>query len=125
LEVSLLLIRDEKRRSLIVAALADEFSNRILASAIINPRSVMDLVREHGIPMTSAYRRVKELIDCGLLEVERIVLTNDGKKYDLYRSTVRAINVRFENGVVEVDVTPSSTATEKIMRRFLSLKEAR
>jgi glutamate mutase epsilon subunit len=125
LEVSLLLIRDEKRRSLIVAALADEFSNRILASAIINPKSVMDLVREHGIPMTSAYRRVKELTECGLLEVERIVLTNDGKKYDLYRSTVRAVNVRFENGVLEVDVTPSSTATEKIMRRFLSLKEAR
>jgi glutamate mutase epsilon subunit len=125
LEVSLLLIRDEKRRSLIVAALADQFSNRILASAIINPKSVMDLVREHGIPMTSAYRRVKELTECGLLEVERIVLTNDGKKYDLYRSTVRAVNVRFENGVLEVDVTPSSTATEKIMRRFLSLKEAR
>lgn len=125
MEVSLLLIRDEKRRSLIVAALADEFSNRILASAIINPKSVMDLVREHGIPMTSAYRRVKELTECGLLEVERIVLTNDGKKYDLYRSTVRAVNVRFENGVLEVDVTPSSTATEKIMRRFLSLKEAR
>lgn len=125
MEVSLLLIRDEKRRSLIVAALADEFSNRILASAIINPKSVMDLVREHGIPMTSAYRRVKELTECGLLDVERIVLTNDGKKYDLYRSTVRAVNVRFENGVLEVDVTPSSTATEKIMRRFLSLKEAR
>ena len=125
MEVSLLLIRDEKRRSLIVAALADEFSNRILASAIINPKSVMDLVREHAIPMTSAYRRVKELTECGLLEVERIVLTNDGKKYDLYRSTVRAVNVRFENGVLEVDVTPSSTATEKIMRRFLSLKEAR
>lgn len=120
-----MLIRDEKRRSLIVAALADEFSNRILASAIINPKSVMGLVREHGIPMTSAYRRVKELTECGLLEVERIVLTNDGKKYDLYRSTVRAVNVRFENGVLEVDVTPSSTATEKIMRRFLSLKEAR
>ena len=85
----------------------------------------MDLVREHGIPMTSAYRRVKELMDCGLLEVERIVLTNDGKKFDLYRSTVTAVNVRFGNGVLEVDVTLRSTAEEKIMRRFLSLKEAK
>jgi len=120
-----LLIRDEKRKRLIVAALADQFSNDILASTTDYPRSVMDLVREHSIPMTSAYRRVKELMDCGLLEVERIILTNDGKKYDLYRSTVRAVHVRFENGVLEVDVTPNVTATEKIMRRFLSLKEAK
>jgi len=119
-----LLVGDKERRGRIITALADEFSNRILASTINQPRSVMDLVREHNIPMSSAYRRVKELVNCGLLGVERIMLTNDGKKYDLYRSTVRAVNVRFENNVLEVDITPNSTATERTLRHFLSLKEA-
>lgn len=120
-----MLINDEERKKAIIRALLDEHSRRILSSTIWKAKSVMDLMREHGIPMTSAYRRVKELIECGLIKVEQSVVTSEGKKYDRYRSTVRNIDIHFREGSIEVEVSPSVTPADKLMDRFFSFKEVK
>ena len=103
----------------------DDHARLILTATMESPKSVLDIIREHKIPITSAYRKVGELKESGLLKVERIVLTPDGKKFELVKSTIRAVSVQFDKGELSVDVTAGVQADEKFVRRFFALREAR
>ncbi len=116
---------ENERKKAILRALLDDQSRLILTSTMLVPKSVVDITREQQIPVTSAYRKVKELKEFGLLRVERIVLTDDGKKYELVRSTIRAANVQFDKGILDVDVTTSVEADEKMVKRFFTLREVK
>ncbi|MEE9236211.1 MAG: hypothetical protein V3U52_00255 [Thermoplasmata archaeon] len=118
-----MLIRDEKLKGALLRALADEYSSKILSSAAWRSLSVMDLVRDEGIPSTSAYRRVNELKEQGLLAIERSVVTKDGKKYDLYKGTFREVTITFRRGSVEVTAIPNRDVIEKAFLLFHSLRE--
>lgn len=118
-----MLIKDRNLKKALLRALADEYSSRILSSTAWRSLSVMDLVRDEGIPSTSAYRRVNELKEQGLLAVDRIVLTKDGKKFDLYKSTFREVNITFRRGSLEVTAIPNRDIFEKTLSLFESLRE--
>jgi len=98
-------INEDDRKKAVIRALLDDHSRLILTSTMLVPKSVIDITREHEIPITSAYRKVKELKEFGLLKVDRIVLTPDGKKFEMVRSTIRSASVQFDKGTLSVDVT--------------------
>ena len=116
---------DDEGKKAVLRALLDDQSRLILTSTMLVPKSVVDITREQRIPVTSAYRKVKELKEFGLLRVERIVLTDDGKKYELVRSAIRAANVQFDRGILDVDVTSNVEADEKMVKRFFTLREVK
>ena len=118
-------VAEEERKKAVLRALLDDQSRLILTSTMLVPKSVVDITREQRIPVTSAYRKVKELKEFGLLRVERIVLTDDGKKYELVRSAIRAANVQFDKGILDVDVTTNVEADEKMVKRFFTLREVK
>ena len=86
---------DSKLRKVILEALSDDYSRAILNYTIEKPRSVVDIVRTLDIPMTTAYRRVNTLTEQKLLKVTGSIVTDDGKKYFLYQSKIKAIYVVF------------------------------
>ena len=116
---------EEERKKAVLRALLDDQSRLILTSTMLVPKSVVDITREQRIPVTSAYRKVKELKEFGLLKVERIVLTDDGKKFELVRSAIKAANVQFEKGILDVDVATNVEADEKLVKRFFTLREVK
>ena len=116
---------EDERKKAVIRALLDDQSRLILTSTMLVPKSVVDITREERIPVTSAYRKVKELKQFGLLKVERIVLTADGKKYELVKSTIRAASVVFDKGTLDVDVTANVEADEKMVKRFFTLREVK
>ena len=113
-----MLITDEQAKDRVLKALADEYSRKMLNASIQHARSVVELSREQNIPMSSAYRRVHEMIEAGLITVERSVVTDDGKRYDLYRSTVKDVSIRFGPGRVEIELTPNEDVISKFMRMW-------
>ena len=115
-------ITDSARAQAFIQGLADEYSRKILLSAIPGAKSVEDLSRENGIPLSSCYRRVHELLDAQLLLIERIVLTPEGKKYELLRSAYRAVTVSLVGGVMRVDVEINEDVAEKLRRMWLTMK---
>ena len=117
-------IDEDDRKKAVMRALLDDHSRLILTATMLAPKSVID-ISEQNIPITSAYRKVKELKEFGLLKVERIVLTPDGKKFELVKSTIRTASVQFHKGTLNVDVTAGLEADEKFVRRFFALREAR
>jgi len=118
-------IDEDDRKKAVMRALLDDHSRLILTATMLAPKSVIDITREQKIPITSAYRKVKELKEFGLLKVDRIVLTQDGKKFELVRSTIRTASIQFDRGTLNVDVTGGLEADEKLIRRFFALREAR
>ncbi len=117
-------IKDRKVKVALLKAIADKHSSIILSATSWKPVSIMDLVREEGIPPSSAYRKVKELTDQGLVAVARTIVTEDGKKYDLYKGAFREVNITFRRGDLVVEATPNRDIFEKAFLIFHSLKEA-
>ncbi len=115
-------ITDPNRIQALVQSLADEYSRKILLSAIPAAKSVEDMSRENDIPLSTCYRRVHELLDAQILVIERIIVTPDGKKFELLRSSYRAINVSFDGGQVKVDAIVNEDVAEKLRRLWLTMK---
>lgn len=115
-------ITDPSRVHALVWALADEYSEKILLSAIPSAKSVEDMSRENNIPLSTCYRRVHELLDSQILVVEKIIVTAEGKKYELLRSAYRAINVTLDGGIMKVEATVNEDVADKLRRLWLSMR---
>jgi len=120
-----MIIKDEKQKKVIVNALLDEYSRKILDSTIDEAKSITDIMREQDIPMTSTYRRVKLLMDNKLVKVERSMVTHDGKRYFLYLSNIKDASIRFNKGELIVEITPNirEKPEDKLLRSFSTIKE--
>ncbi|MDE1853790.1 MAG: ArsR family transcriptional regulator [Thaumarchaeota archaeon] len=116
-------ISEPSRVQALVQGLADEYSRKILLSAIPKAKSVEDMSRENDIPLSTCYRRVHELLDSQILVIEKIIVTPDGKKYELLRSAYRAVTVSFVGGVMKVEATINEDVAEKLRRLWLSMRE--
>ena len=116
-------ITEPSRVQALVQGLADEYSRKILLSAIPKAKSVEEMSRENDIPLSTAYRRVHELLDSQILVVEKIIVTPDGKKYELLRSSYRAVNVSFDGGVIKVEAVINEDVAEKLKRLWLSMRK--
>ena len=120
-----MIIADEKQKKVILNALLDEYSRKILDSTIDESKSITDIMREQDIPMTSTYRRVKLLMDNKLVKVERSMVTDDGKRYFLYLSNIKDASIRFNKGELVVEITPNirERPEDRLLRSFSNIKE--
>ena len=122
-----MIIKNEKQKAAIANALIDKYSRKILNSTMENSKSVMDIMREQEIPMTSAYRRIKSLQDNKLIKIEKSLVTDDGKRYYLYRSTIKSVVINYINGNLYVDITLNvlEKPEDKLMQSFTNIKQVR
>ena len=97
-----ILARDSEFRKAVLKALSDEYSRTIMNYTIERPKSVVDIVKDCNVPMTTAYRRVHELEENKILKVTGSIVTDDGKKYFLYQNRLKSIYVVF--GLESLDV---------------------
>ncbi len=98
------LAKDSDFRTHILKALSDDYSRTILNFTIAEPKSVVDMVKECNVPMTTAYRRVNDLTEHKLLKITGSIVTDDGKKYFLYQSRLKAIYVVFGLEALDVQI---------------------
>ena len=118
-------ITDPARVQALVQGLADEYSRKIILSAIPASKSVEDMSRENDIPLSTCYRRVHELLDAQILVVEKIIVTPDGKKYELLRSAYRSVSVSFESGLMKMEVVINEDVAEKLRRLWMEMRVAK
>ena len=96
---------------------------KILDSSLFHSKSVNDIIKDTGIPHTTAYRKVKWLLDQGLLAVERIVITDDGKKSSLVRATLKSFNVRYELGSLVVEGEQNFNPVQRTAYDFFTIED--
>ena len=94
---------------------------KILDSVMLRAKPINTIIKETDIPHTTAYRKVKWLLDNGLLAVEKIQITPDGKKFSEVRSTHRTFRVNYEMNNVVVEGEQNFNPVERTVRDFFSL----
>lgn len=80
----------------VTEALADAYARRILAATVRKAKPVKEISQDTGLPLPTTYRHVNTLMEKGLLVIERSALTEDGKRYDLYRSRIRSARLELD-----------------------------
>ena len=120
-----MIITNEKQKEAILNALLDDYSRKILDSTIDKAKSITEIIREQNIPMTSTYRRVKLLVDSKLIKVERSMVTEDGKRYYLYLSSIKNASIKYNEGELIVEITPNikELPEDKLLRSFTNIKQ--
>ena len=117
-----MLVQSQMTKKTILSALADEEMTKILDSLMHDSKSIADITRENNIAHTTCYRKTKWLINEGLVRVDKIVITPEGKKFSLYFSVFKSVNVKYENNNMIVEAEQNSDVIKKRMTHFYSLE---
>ncbi|MDH2900438.1 MAG: winged helix-turn-helix domain-containing protein [archaeon] len=99
-------INDVETVRAIVNAISDEYSRKIIAATVPKSKSPEEISEEQGIPVSTCYRRIHDLLTLSIIQVSRIDLAN-GKKSVLYQSVYKNILVKFESNELSVDLVPN------------------
>jgi len=117
-EIEATIEKDEMKQR-IITAIADDYSRKILHAASERPVSAVELTSQYGIPVTTVYRRIEELIEAGLLASVKSGRTREGKWFDIYRSPIKSIRMSFEK-----ELTVNVSVNEQVAFKFWRMQEA-
>jgi hypothetical protein len=84
-------------------------------------KSVYDIIMETKMPHTTAYRKIKWLVDNKLLVIDRISISEEGKRYSLFHSVFRSINVKYENNKIVIEAEQNIDPVDRLTERFFSI----
>ena len=118
-----MMVVEEVKVNEVLRAVSDEYARTILASTLSQAKSVEDISNQTGIPVSTCYRRVHELVSLHLLKLEKIVITDTGKKYETFRSILKNAKIGLSSAgelVVDVTLVPSE---EKFRSSLLEIDE--
>ncbi len=118
-----MIVKSERLKHAILAALADVELQRILDTAMYESKSVNDIIHETKISHTTAYRKIRWLVEEKLLFVDKIIITEDGKKSSLFRTILKTFTVKYEYNNVIIEAEQNVDTLRKVTERFFSLDD--
>lgn len=109
-------------RDALMQSLADEYCRRIILNTMGKAQSVEELSQSQNIPIATAYRRVNEMNEIGILAIEKTILTEDGRKYPLYRSSFSSINIGLRQTEISVEVEFNEDVATRLARLWVAMR---
>lgn len=103
-------------------AISDATSRKILSACMGEPRAVKQISDAADVPLATTYRHVDDLEEAGLLIVERSAMTEDGSRYDLYRSRVQEILVRVSRQGTQITWEVEGSVEDRIARMWEQMR---
>jgi DNA-binding transcriptional ArsR family regulator len=88
----------------ILELLGDEYARRVLEAVAEKPRSGRAVAEVAGVSRPTAYRRLNDFRDIGLVTTE-MVISQDGQHYERFETTLDRIDISFESGDIEAAVS--------------------
>ena len=77
----------------VIEALADSESRAILFTIVKKGSTAAELSYKLNIPLSSVYKKLTDLQELTLIEVEKWMLSDKGRKYKIYRSRISKADV--------------------------------
>ena len=102
---------DEQKNESLMELLGDKYSRIILGTVMTEPKSAVQICNETKIPISTTYRRLQSLYDNRLVRISGEI-SNEGKKYFLYKSKIKTISANFDGKSVQVRVVPSNESSQ-------------
>jgi predicted transcriptional regulator len=95
----------------VMEALADAQSRSILFSIIKQGKTAMELSEEHRIPLSSVYKKISDLEEIALVKVDKWILSENGKKFKIYKSRISKADVSIRKPEPVISLTPNDQNT--------------
>ena len=102
-------------------SLADIELQKILDAATYQSKSGNQIIKETNISHTTAYGKIRWLVEEKLLIVDKIEITEDGKKSSLFRTVLKSFSVKYEYKNVVIETEQNVDSLKKITEKFFSL----
>ena len=99
-----MLVLDRSKGEELVRALSDDYSRKIILSIMGKSESIEEISREQGIPISTCYRRVHDLLISGIVKPDKTIILEDGKKYICYKAAFRNATINLDAEQLSVDV---------------------
>ena len=80
----------------VIEALADAESRAILFSVIKKGKTATELSEELKIPLSSVYKKLGDLEELTLIEIEKWMLSDKGRKYKVYKSRISKADISIQ-----------------------------
>ena len=77
----------------VIEALADAESRAIIFSIIRKGKTANELSTTLKIPLSSVYKKVTDLENLTLIEIEKTVLSDKGKRFKIYKSRINKAEI--------------------------------
>lgn len=101
-------IEEDSRKDAVLEVMSDKYCRAIIKNTMEKPKSAMEISGETKIPISTVYRRLQTLHDNKLLGISGSI-SDDGKKYFLYKSKVKAIATSFNGSDIEIEIVPNAS----------------
>jgi hypothetical protein len=102
-------IANKDLAELILATYGDKEKRIILEVAFNRPSVILDLLETTGIPKSSGYRLINQLVDEGLLTEHGYAESSDGKKVSKYTSLFEKVTIELDTNGLIFDSLPLSS----------------
>jgi len=77
----------------VIQALADAESRAIIFSIINKGKTASELSAKLKIPLSSVYKKLSDLENLTLIEIEKTVLSENGKHFKIYKSRINKAEI--------------------------------
>jgi hypothetical protein len=104
-------IEEDDRKDAILGVLADKYCRSIIETTMEKPKSAMDISADTKIPISTVYRRLQNLHDNKLMGISGTI-SDDGKKFFLYKSKISSIDVCYTDSRVQIEIVPNIPSVE-------------
>jgi len=88
----------------IIESLADAESRAILFSTIKKGKTVTDLSYTLKIPLSSVYKKLSELEELSLIQVEKWTLSDKGRKFKVYKSRISKADITIKKSEPSINL---------------------
>jgi len=99
-------IIEDTKKDKILEAISDRYSRIILEATMSKPKTAIEISKEYDIPISTVYRRLQTLHDGNLLGISGAI-SDEGKKFFMYKSKVREVLTSFDGSTVQISVIPN------------------
>ena len=106
-----------------LAALGDASSRRILLTLDTAARPVHDLVIALNLPQSTVYHKLHELQRMGLVTIQSVTITSEGKRMELFRSLLESVKIEMVGGKLIVRVRYRNLTAERLGRMWEAMRK--
>lgn len=117
-----LIIINKKFKQVLLTALSDEDIVKIFNSTKQNSKSVPTLMKLYNISHSTIYRKIKWMLDNNLLVTDKIEIREDGKKFSLFKSTIKSIKVNYDDDNVTIEIQENTNRLDLAAKEFFSIE---
>lgn len=91
----------------VIEALADAESRAILFSIIKKGKTAADLSDQLKIPLSSVYKKLADLEELTLIQVEKWMISDKGRKFKVYRSRISKADISIRKPEPVLNLVPN------------------